>query len=182
MMNAYERGELKGQKLNRKQLSSTPEFKQHLFLPIHNLPMDFQEHILQEVHRKNLSLLEMKLSAVKFRSMDVIKRTFVRITCSKSWDEACVRFPDFVTHDQLEKFLSLNFKLGVPEVFRNYCDAALTITNGGPGVVRGRSKTLLVCRSFNSVAAQDILSVDPQYTGAHLIMTSIPNVSYHQSY
>ena len=53
----------------------------------------------------------------------------------------------------------------------------MAITNAAPGVVRGRSKTLHVCCSFNSVTAKDILSVDPQYTGTHLIMTSIPNVT-----
>lgn len=95
VMNAYERGELKDQKLNRKQLISTPEFKQHLFQPLHNLPADFQASVLQQVNDNKLSLAEMKSSAMEFRSKEQVRKSFVRLTGVKTFEEARVRFPAF---------------------------------------------------------------------------------------
>lgn len=79
--------------------------------------------------------------------IDVIKKMFVRITNSKNWEEACVQFPEFVKPSWLEQFLSLNFKNGVPEIFRNFCDAALENRNAVAGSVTGKN-TLLVCCAF----------------------------------
>ena len=176
VMNAYEKGDLKDQKLNKKQLLSTPEFKQHLLQPIHNLPNSFQVQVLEDVLVKDISLQEMKVSSVTFRSMESI--VFMRVICPKNWEEACVHFPDFVKETRLKQFLSLNFKNGVPEVFRNYCDAAIASKNVAAGIVVGGSTTLFVCATFNSVSAHDILNLNPTFTGAHLIMATIPNVSY----
>lgn len=85
VMNAYENGDLKDQKLNQKQLLSAPEFKQHLLQPIHNLPKSFQVDVLEDVLAKHISLQEMKVSSVTFRSMEVIKKIFVHVTSSKNW-------------------------------------------------------------------------------------------------
>ena len=108
-MNALEKGKLKYQKLNRKQLVSTPEFKQHLFQPLHNLPVTFQVEVLEQVQESTIS---MKSSAVQFRSMELIRKAFVLITSSKNWEEACIHFPDFTSHERL----SLSFKHGPPEL------------------------------------------------------------------
>ena len=72
-------------------------------------------------------LTEMKSSAAQFHTMQQIRKMFVRITNSKNWEEACVRFPEFTCQEKLQKFLSLDYRHGPPEVFRNYCDAALGI-------------------------------------------------------
>ena len=68
-MNAYEKGDLKDQKLNKKQLLSTQEFKQHLLQPIHNLRNSFQVQVFEDVLVKDISLQEMKVSSVTFQSM-----------------------------------------------------------------------------------------------------------------
>ena len=39
VMNAFERGDLKDQKLNQKQLITTPDFKLHFFQALHNLKL-----------------------------------------------------------------------------------------------------------------------------------------------
>ena len=80
IMDLYEKGELRGQKLNRKQMLSTPEFKQHILQPLHNLPTQFQHKVLEDVLHKDISLQEMKTSAVKFWAMEAIRKSFVRLT------------------------------------------------------------------------------------------------------
>ena len=42
VMDKFEKGTLKGQKLSQKQLVMTPEFKQHLLQPLHHLTEQFQ--------------------------------------------------------------------------------------------------------------------------------------------
>ena len=70
VMNMYEDGDLKDQKLNKKQLTAVPEFKQHHMQPLHNLKDSFQSAILQRVIDKELSLKEMKDEADKFRALE----------------------------------------------------------------------------------------------------------------
>ena len=98
------------------------------------------------------------------------------VTNSKNWEEACLKFPDFVTSNKLEQFTSLNFRNNIPEIFRNYCEAALSRKHAVAGVCgSGESPALLVCCN---VTTQEILAVYPKFAGAHLIITSIANVSY----
>ena len=72
-MDMYEDGALKDQKLNKKHLISTPEFKQHLLQPLHNLQVQFQATILQKVIDEEISLKELKDEAVQFRALETVK-------------------------------------------------------------------------------------------------------------
>ena len=158
---------------------STPEFKQHLFQPLHNLPESFQVQVPQQIMEKVISLQEMKASATQFRSLQLMKMSFVRIAKAKCWEEACIQFPDFTTEARLEQFLPPNFKHGPPEVFQNYCDAPLaskSVLSGVGIALDDGCSIVLVCTDFSSVTAEDIQNVDPAFTGAHLIMTTIPKV------
>lgn len=96
VMNRCQMGQLKSQKLNRKHLISTPEFKQHLLQLLHHLDPQFQQSILQKIVDQEVSLSEMKKEASEFRSMCVIKSTFMRLISCHSWDEAkevsCIYF------------------------------------------------------------------------------------------
>lgn len=180
-MDMYKKGELKGQKLSKRQLLCKPGFKQHLLQPLHHLPVEFQEEMLGNVTSKTMSLQEMKCSAEKFRSVEIVKKRFLCITNSKNWEEASARFPDFVTPHKLEQFLPLNFKKGIPEVFRNYCDAALS--NNTPVASAGsEDRALLVCGEFSTITIQDIQGVWPKFSGANLIVTSASSVSIKIKY
>ena len=67
MMNMYEDGALKHQKLNKKHLTSALEFKQHLLQPFHHLNADFQLLIvLQKVIDEEIFLKELKEEATNF--------------------------------------------------------------------------------------------------------------------
>ena len=62
----------------KKQLLSTPEFRQHYFEPLQNLDETFQVQVLQEVAKKELSLGDMKQAANDFRTMKLAKALFAR--------------------------------------------------------------------------------------------------------
>ena len=140
MMNMYEDGALKDQKLHKKHLTSIPEFKQHLLQPLHNLNMEFQLRVLQDVIDENISLKELKMEAVKFRVLEAIRRAFVRCTSSQSWDEASSKYMAYTTEDRLTQFIKLDFRHDIPDAFKAYCQSAISselTTSGDVKVVDG---------------------------------------------
>ena len=177
VIDMYEKGELKGQKLSKRQLLRKPQFRQHLLQPLHHLPAEFKQEVLGAVNSKKMSLQDMKCSAEKFQSMELIKKKFVRITNSKSWEEACARFPGFVTPQKLKQFLSLNFRKEIPEVFKNYCDAALSYKTPVASAGSEDTRALLVCKEFSTITTQDIQSVWSKFCSADLIIASASSVS-----
>ena len=177
-MSMYEDGALKDQKLNKKHLTSIPEFKQHLLQPLHHLDMEFQLHVLQEVIDENLSLKELKVEAVKFRSLETIRKAFVRCTSSQSWDDATNKYKAFTTEDRLMQFMKLDFRHDIPDAFKAYCQSAISSelpTSGDVKVVHG-VRVAIVKGTLLSVSAQDLTAVDPTYAGAQLILASVPQV------
>lgn len=115
-MDMYEDGALKDQKLNKKHLISTPEFKQHLLQPLHNLQVQFQATILQKVIDEEISLKELKDEAVLFRALETVKRAFIRCTNSQSWGDATQKFPAFTAEDRLAQFMKLDFRHSIRSV------------------------------------------------------------------
>ena len=112
----YEDGDLKDQKLNKKSLTSAPEFKQYLLQPLHNLDASFQTSILHRVAEKEISLKEMKDEAVKFRSLENVRKAFVRCTSSKSWDDAATNFPAFTSNEVSELRLQAEHSRCIPSL------------------------------------------------------------------
>ena len=127
-MTKFELGQLKNQKLNRKHLVSTPEFKQHLLQPLHHLDPEFQQSILQKLVDQEISLPEMKKDAVEFRSLGIVKSAFLRLTNCPTWSEATQKFPAFTSDERLLQYATLDFKQTVPDIFRTFCQMALDST------------------------------------------------------
>ena len=75
VMNMYEDGAIKDQKLNKKHLIAVLEFKQHLLQPLHNLKPSFQSATLQRIIDREISLKEMKAN---FIHLKVCKAQFLR--------------------------------------------------------------------------------------------------------
>ena len=167
---------MKDQKLNKKQLTSIPEFKQHLLQPLHHLDVEFQITVLQKVIDEDLSLKEMKEETVKFHALENVKRTFVRCTNAESWVDARNKFPTFAKEDRLEQFLKLDFKYKIPDVFQGYCQSALSSKLPALGKVStiDNVKVAVIKGELSWIAAQDLIEVDPTYTGAQLILVSVP--------
>ena len=175
----YENGKLKNQKLSKKCMIEMPEFKQHNFQCLHNLPPVFQQEVLQEVIDGTSSLDEMKKKANKFRSFECIKKAFTKYTNS-TWDEAVERFPWHTDEERLATFLGLDFVKKVPESFKAYCQAAMQDErqqvdmlshDGAVGSVHTLNVMELSINAF--------IESCPTYTGAHLILTSVPKVAMH---
>ena len=185
VMNQYKQGQLKDQKLSRKHLLATPEFKQHLLQPLHHLEADFQQSVLKRVQDNELSLAEMKKEAAEFRSLTTIKATFLRLTSTNTWNDAEGKFPTFTSIKRLSQYMPLDFRHGIPEVFRLYCQAALdsTATAGASTSsamkidVNGVGVHLIEAR-FKTISAQYLKDKDSSYSGAHLMIYRIPTVRY----
>ena len=150
---------------------------------MHNLDPDFQKSVLQRVRDCELTLVELKASAVEFRAVGVIKSTFLRLTSSKSWREAEEKFPAYSSVNRLSQFVGLDFKKGIPDTFRTYCQAALdskTMSCSLPAEssrkeVNGVS-IFFVGLNFNSVTAEHLRSIDSSFTGAQMALYRLPDV------
>ena len=177
----YELGSLKDQKLNKKHLQSTPEFKQHLLQPLHHLDIDFQDEILQKLIEEDISLKEMKNEAIHFRALEAIKRAFLRCTNCASWKDACLNFPAFTEETRFNQFTGLDLRHQIPEVFKTYCQSALNSQAPSLGMVKtvNDARVPVVSGDFQSLSAQDIKDADSSYCGAQLIFTGLPEVSIY---
>ena len=184
VMDLYERGELKGQRLSRKGLISKPEFKQQYFAPIQSLPQSFQLSCLAKVAKKEYSLEDLKKKAKEFRSMQTIQKAFCRCTNTVTWEEACDRFPHFTDSARLHQFLGLTFK-PIPEAFQAFCQAALqneSVTNetAGEYCLNG-SRAYVVQADSLLLSHTDLKKACPLYTGAHLVLAPIPKVCRNEN-
>lgn len=184
LMTMYENGKLKNQKLNRKHLLCTPEFKQHLFQPLHNLDPEFQLSVMQRAVNEEITLDEMKKAAVHFRKIKTIKATFLRLTSCSSWADAEAKFPLHTTDSRLGQYISLDFKSGIPDVFQTYCQEALDTQDGSstsqhsciPFKVNGVS-VFAIEAEFSTMSAKLMREQDPNYAGVKLILYNVSMVS-----
>ena len=178
VMDMYEQGQIKDQRLNRKQLIATPEFRQHLMQPIHHLDPEFQHGILSEVVAGNKSLSEMKQDAVSFRQLETIKRAFVSCTKSGNWDDACTTYPLYTQEERLRKFITLDFRQTIPDTFRHYCQSAVTTSSAGEYTTVQTNGTLVCIVEGEplQITGQHLQSQCPGFSGAHLAVAAISEV------
>jgi len=181
VMEQFEDGKLKSQKLSKKNLISKPEFKQHHFQCLHNLAPSFQEQILQKVADCEITLEEMKRESNRFRALENVKKVFARATTTNSsWEEARTRFPWHTNEDNISQFLGLNFTKGVPDSFKSYIQAAL---RGERHYEQNRhvyqgSEAVVIELPMNNITLVQVQQSFPSYSGSNLILTSVPQVWY----
>ena len=179
VMELFEDGKLKNQKLSKKNLISKPEFKQHHFQCLHNLAPSFQEQILQKVTACDITLEEMKTQSNRFRALENVKKVFARATTTNSsWEEARAQFPWHTNEDNISQFLGLNFNKGVPESFRSYIQAAI---RGERHHEQNRytyqgSEAVIIELSVNYVAVTEVQQAFPSYSGSNLIICLVSKV------
>lgn len=184
VMDMYEQGQVKDQRLNRKQLVATPEFRQHLMQPIHHLNPEFQHQILSDVVAGNKSLSELKQDAVNFRQLENIKQAFVSCTKSGNWDEARITYPLYTQVERLQKFVTLDFRQTIPDTFRHYCHSAVAsncISAGGNTTVQANGNFVCIVEGEPlQVTGQQLQSSCPSFSGAHLAVAAISEVKFVQ--
>lgn len=177
VMDLYEKGQIKDQKLTSKQLTATPEFRQHLLQPIHNLNPDFQLQILSEVVTKKINLAELKDRANSYRKMETIKQAFVTCTKSGSWENATSAYPLHCTEERFKTFIHLNFQT-IPDVFRHYCQSAVCSREGTHVNSHCHNGNFLAVaeESIIEVTGQQLKATIPVFNGAHLALVAISEV------
>ena len=179
----FEDGKLKSQKLNKKSLVSKPEFKQQHFQCIHNLNPSFQQEILQQVVNQEITLDEMKKKAGEYRALENIRKAFTKCTNS-TWDEAKERYPWHTSDNRLKQFLGLNFIKNVPDTFREYCTAAMRgqRCQGNDNFSYEGSNATTIEVQMNQITVATLQAAYPSYSGANLILAYIPKVWFLELY
>ena len=164
----YEDGKIKKQKLNKKSLISKPEFKQHHIQCLHNLVPSIQLEILEQVVNRKITLDEMKSKANEFRAIQNIRKAFTKCT-NTTWEEARERFPWHTTDDQLSHFLGLNFVKNVPDAFWSYCQSAVRgeRQQGSNDLVYQGAKATVVQLKVSEFTVADLQQSIPTYSGAN---------------
>ena len=173
----FEDGKLKNQKLNKKSLVSKPEFKQQHFQCIHNLNPSFQQKVLEQAVNREITLEEMKRKANDYRALENIRKAFMKCTNS-TWDEAKERYPWHTTDDRLRQFLSLNFIKNLPDSFHSYCNSAIRGDQhpANDNFSYEGSDATTIKLPINEITVAAIQSAYPVYSGANLILAYIPKV------
>jgi len=121
---AFENGNLKGQKLTKKQLMTKPEIKQTQFQCLLPLKEATQAELLGRLVSNEITLKEMKQRAAKEKKMCDLKDRFLHLTNCKKWEEAEERFPQHATEKALEQFMTLDLGKETPHVFSQFCASA----------------------------------------------------------
>lgn len=124
LMDLYENGMLKDQKLNLSSLMAKPEFKQQYLAPIRAMNEEDQCKLLNKVISKEISLNELKTEAAQMKSISALKVAFVRLTNAESWEKARETYPSFATEEQLQRYSCCNLKKAIPQSFHDFCARA----------------------------------------------------------
>jgi hypothetical protein len=172
VMDKYEEGLLKDQKKSKK--NSLTEIKQHHLQPLCRLPEKIQLDLLACVRKGELSLKEMKVNADRYRQIEQIKKSFVKLTNSRSWETAESVYPNFACADALQQFVSLSFKGDVPKSFQVYCQSAINSKENCEENAffrrNGDFYVSLIESSLLSASKEIIKQHNPQYNGAQIIL------------
>ena len=100
-----------------------------------------------------------------------------------TWEEAQETFPHFAREDRLKNFLSLPLKGkgGVPQIFRDYCQAALdgSIQEAQPAttVKKNGHTAHFIESSFKTLTVQTLKKAIPNYGGVNLVLAHMNKVS-----
>ena len=107
IMDLFEQGKIKDQKLSIHQLTSKPDFKQQYLQPVQYLPDSFKLQILTSVAEKDMSFSELKKAGSDYRAEQAVQKAVQKAFCkctNTTWEGAWRRYPLFITKDRLQQF------------------------------------------------------------------------------
>jgi hypothetical protein len=128
VMNMYERGRTKGQRISTSKLKkgATPDVKVHNLAGINKLSNDIQQQLLQEVIDGTRTLLEVKSAIDECRGLEKARRAFMKITKSVSWEEAKLKYPRHTNDMALKEFSKItSLDKNIPPAFVAFCQSAV---------------------------------------------------------
>ena len=184
VMNTFERGKLKDQK----KISSTvakPEFKQYYLAPIRSLEAQDQSFLLLKCKNGEMSLSELKKEANVMKQLAALRKNFVKLTNSTTWEDSVAQFPLFACESELKKFIALDFSKGVPKSFLDFCKRAKSAKDVGV-LDSSVDNTYIQYRNTVGFAIKEnplelsgsvITRTFPGFQGADMIVVSIKQVS-----
>ena len=181
-MDLFEAGKLKDQKAQCGLKTAKPEFKQHSLDLLRRLSLNDQCDLLLRCKNKEISLAEMKQEANILKRLETLKKTFVKLTNAKSWEDAETRFQPFASVNELKKFASLDVTKEVPPSFANFCRRAKTSKQSQSFHIENqitKHKELIACTLHGNLcelSGHVIMSAYPDFRGADMILVFIPEV------
>ena len=183
VMDMFEMGSLKDQKLNVKQLVSKPEFKQQHLAPLRALSIDDQCSILTKVVQKEIPLNSIKDLSKRAKQITTLKTLFARLTNTESWEGAQQRFPNHATIEKLERFVECDLKSSVPKALQDFCQRVVSAPDitlpaadhiyvhtpeEGP-----TSSAAIIITHYTEICGGMIRGIHPQYPGADLALVQL---------
>ena len=112
--------------------------------------------------------------------MEILKGLFVKLTCTINWEDAKSKYPVFAVEDRLTTFYQLNFKGGIPTVFKDYCSSALTskmqsnTANIHVSFEKGDTHVHVMQSSYLTTSGQCIKKTLPTSNGYSLVFAFLP--------
>lgn len=116
VMNLFEETEVEKRK-KRNVVVAKPEFKQHMLAPIRALSVEDQVHLLTKCLDKLIPLSAIKKEAALLKQMALLKKKFIQLTNSGSWENSVILFPLHACEVELRKFIALDFTKGPSLIF-----------------------------------------------------------------
>eukprot|EP00731_Ephydatia_muelleri_P019608 Em0012g433a len=151
---------------------------------VEEFKMDFALHYAYEVHggshsyAARLKLLAIHPDDEQFLALVEVRKNFMKCTNSDTWEEVERRFGTYAEEKRLMQFVTLPFTNGIPQVFKDYCQAALTMTTTESSdcfmVHQNDARGYVICADPMMVTAADIKRTVNVFQGANLIIAQIP--------
>ena len=188
IMEMCENGKLKDQKARCGVKAAKPEFKQQYLAPIRCLSLADQCDLLLRCRDKEISLVEMKKQAEMLKKLEMLKKAFVKLTNSRNWEDAKDRFQPFASESKLKKFATLETTKEVPQSFVNFCRRVKTSRETGLSSIQdqitkhGELVAVTFQSNLSTISGQVIKAVYPDFSGADMILMSVPEVCRYIAY
>lgn len=128
----YSKGLLKGQKPSRSKKSQEKalELKGSNFKCLRGIETSTAHSLLTELSEGQMSFLELQAECQTIKQLSKMQAAFVKATNSRTWEEACEKYPKFTSTDKFEPYKKLNFSNPtIPEEFMKFCQIAIKCTS-----------------------------------------------------
>ena len=181
-MDLFETYKLKGQKAQCGLKTTKPEFKQQSLAPLCHLSLNDQCNLLLRCKNREILLAEMKQEADVLKRLETLKKTFVKLTNAKDWEDAEAQFQPFASVNELKKFSSLDLTKEVPPSFVNFYRKAKASKESQLFHIEDqitKHKELVACTlqgKLCELSGHVVMSAYPDFHGADMIFLSVPEV------
>ena len=160
-----------------------PEIKQQYLAPIRWLDVNDQLDLLIRCKNKEISLSEMKKESDLLKKLDILRKAFVKLTNSKDWEDAQIRFHPLASDCELKKFTKLDVSKEIPSSFVNFCRKAKGCRENDQASTEDhvfKYGQLVACAlqaKTSEISGRMITASFQNFHGADMIILSIPEVS-----